>query len=540
MADPAPAAGRCAAGSRWRPRSARCWSPSSSAGRGRRAAHPPRGRRPRPAARRGRRRRGSGLSAGTDPAELLGRGRRGLLPATGRPGRHGAVRHRHAAAGRPAGAPELPPPTATVSAAARLPGAHRALPDGGTVTVGLPAAATDRTVARVRQVTRAGHRPRGARRGRSGLAAGRSGHAAAARAAGPHRPRSAAARARRTVPPSAARCGRTAETADLADALSGLLQRVELARGESERALLSARDFAAAAEHELRTPLTAMRTDLEVLTAHPDLPAAERAEILAQLAARQQRVEDTLAALAQLAAGDLPSPIRTPSSSPTWSRRPSRRPPGRARRASPSRPCCRTARSPSSAPPPGCGWPWTTCSPTPSGTPARAGSGGGRADGRPRAGHRGRRRRRRPARRAGRPSSTASAAAGPRTAPAPDSGWPWSPSRPRCTAARQRSPTAPSAAPARCWTSRGASAPGSSGPGRPARRAAAAPPGPRLGVDAGLRALGVGDRRRRAGQRVEAGAGLREGDDLADRLDPGQQRRQPVPAERRARVRRRP
>jgi two-component system sensor histidine kinase PrrB len=87
--------------------------------------------------------------------------------------------------------------------------------------------------------------------------------------------------------------------------LSGLLRRVERARGESERALVAARDFAAAAEHELRTPLTAMRTDIEVLTAHPGLPAAERVQILAQLAAHQGRVEATLAALAQLAAGEL-------------------------------------------------------------------------------------------------------------------------------------------------------------------------------------------------------------------------------------------
>jgi two-component system sensor histidine kinase PrrB len=105
---------------------------------------------------------------------------------------------------------------------------------------------------------------------------------------------------------------RTAETAEVAEALAGLLHRVELARGESERALVSARDFAAAAEHELRTPLTAMRTDLEVLIAHPDLPAAERAEVLAQLVARQLRVEDTLAALARLAAGDLAEPDRSP------------------------------------------------------------------------------------------------------------------------------------------------------------------------------------------------------------------------------------
>ena len=114
---------------------------------------------------------------------------------------------------------------------------------------------------------------------------------------------------RRPHPGSVAR---TAETAEVAEALAGLLHRVELARGESERALVSARDFAASAEHELRTPLTAMRTDLDVLTAHPDLPAAERADVIAQFVARQQRVEDTLAALSRLATGDLAEPDRSP------------------------------------------------------------------------------------------------------------------------------------------------------------------------------------------------------------------------------------
>jgi two-component system sensor histidine kinase PrrB len=187
-----------------------------------------------------------------------------------------------------------------------------ALAGGGTVTVGLPATATDRTIARVRKGTvlvtalaalaAAGlgwllagpaTRPLRELRDRTARLGGRPG------------PADRAALTSGSV-------ARTAETAEVADALAGLLQRVELARGESERALASARDFAAAAENELRTPLTAMRTDLEVLTAHPDLPAAERSEVLAQLVIRQLRVEDTLAALARLATGDLAEPDRSP------------------------------------------------------------------------------------------------------------------------------------------------------------------------------------------------------------------------------------
>src|SRR5699024_7957720 len=53
----------------------------------------------------------------------------------------------------------------------------------------------------------------------------------------------------------------------------------------------------------------------------------------------------------------------------------------------------------------------------------------------------------------------------------------------------------------------------------------------RLGVDPGLLALLRGNRGRRVGQRVNAAAGLRESDDLADGVHPGQQRHDAVPAE---------
>ncbi|MDQ2723614.1 MAG: HAMP domain-containing histidine kinase, partial [Actinomycetota bacterium] len=66
-------------------------------------------------------------------------------------------------------------------------------------------------------------------------------------------------------------------------------------------------DFAAAARHELRTPLTAMRTDLEVL-GMDRLGETERKQVLADLLRTQSRVQDTLTALGQLAAGDLADP----------------------------------------------------------------------------------------------------------------------------------------------------------------------------------------------------------------------------------------
>ncbi|GAA4794319.1 HAMP domain-containing sensor histidine kinase [Actinomycetospora chlora] len=94
------------------------------------------------------------------------------------------------------------------------------------------------------------------------------------------------------------------ESEELAAALTSMLARLHAERERSTASLHAARDFAAAARHELRTPLTAMRTDLEVLRAHPDLP--ERADVLADVLRAEARVEATLTALGHLAAGDLP------------------------------------------------------------------------------------------------------------------------------------------------------------------------------------------------------------------------------------------
>ena len=208
--------------------------------------------------------------------------------------------------GTAARVPDLPP----VDGAARAGGrsyrvATTALPDGRTLTVGLPTATTDGTVARVRRDTVLVALASAA--GAAGL-----GWLFAGRAIRPLqtlRDRTAALSGR---PAAAERTALTqgpvraaAETAELADALGGLLDRVEAARAEGEQALEAARVFASAASHELRTPLTTLRTDLDVLRAHPDLPAAERATVLEELRTSQDRLEATLTALGQLAAGDL-------------------------------------------------------------------------------------------------------------------------------------------------------------------------------------------------------------------------------------------
>ncbi|MHC1562201.1 sensor histidine kinase [Actinomycetospora sp. C-140] len=104
--------------------------------------------------------------------------------------------------------------------------------------------------------------------------------------------------------PPVVRADGSRESEELADALTAMLARLHAEQERSTASLHAARDFAAAARHELRTPLTAMRTDLEVLAAHPDLP--ERDAVLADVLRAQGRVEATLTALGHLAAGDLP------------------------------------------------------------------------------------------------------------------------------------------------------------------------------------------------------------------------------------------
>ena len=94
------------------------------------------------------------------------------------------------------------------------------------------------------------------------------------------------------------------EAEDLSDAMRGMLSRLAAAQQATTNSLQAAQDFAANAAHELRTPLTAMRADLDTLRIH-DLPAEERAEVVADLSRAQRRVEAIITALGQLASGQL-------------------------------------------------------------------------------------------------------------------------------------------------------------------------------------------------------------------------------------------
>ncbi|MFK0191075.1 sensor histidine kinase [Kitasatospora sp. NPDC090308] len=97
----------------------------------------------------------------------------------------------------------------------------------------------------------------------------------------------------------------TAEVDELSSAIALLLSRYDEQADRTAQALDTARSFSSAASHELRTPLMSLRTNLDVLAAHPDLPAGERAEVLVELQQDHARMLDLLSALSALARGDL-------------------------------------------------------------------------------------------------------------------------------------------------------------------------------------------------------------------------------------------
>lgn len=97
----------------------------------------------------------------------------------------------------------------------------------------------------------------------------------------------------------------TAEVDELSAAIGLLLARYDEQASRTTQALETARSFSSAASHELRTPLMSMRTNLDVLAAHPDLPGDERAEVVGELQHDHARLLELLTALRTLARGDL-------------------------------------------------------------------------------------------------------------------------------------------------------------------------------------------------------------------------------------------
>jgi len=94
------------------------------------------------------------------------------------------------------------------------------------------------------------------------------------------------------------------EVRSLSRALNDMLARLRTSSEATERALEATRRFAADAGHELRTPLTGLRANLDALERNPELPADERAALLRETTAEQDRIVHLLEGLQALARGD--------------------------------------------------------------------------------------------------------------------------------------------------------------------------------------------------------------------------------------------
>jgi two-component system, OmpR family, sensor histidine kinase PrrB len=87
------------------------------------------------------------------------------------------------------------------------------------------------------------------------------------------------------------------EVRSLSGALNGMLARLQASTAATRR-------FAADAGHELRTPLTSLRANLDTLARNPDLPEPERAALLRESSAEQDRIVHLLEGLQALARGE--------------------------------------------------------------------------------------------------------------------------------------------------------------------------------------------------------------------------------------------
>jgi signal transduction histidine kinase len=94
------------------------------------------------------------------------------------------------------------------------------------------------------------------------------------------------------------------EVRSLAGALNEMLARLRASTAALHSALDATRRFTADAGHELRTPLTALRANLDALARNPDLDDEQRAALVREMTAEQERIVHLLEGLQALARGE--------------------------------------------------------------------------------------------------------------------------------------------------------------------------------------------------------------------------------------------
>ena len=96
------------------------------------------------------------------------------------------------------------------------------------------------------------------------------------------------------------------ELGRLATRFNAMLDTIEGSQAALAASVTAQRQLVADASHELRTPVASLRTDIESLIEHPELPADERAGVLADVDTRIEELTALIGDLIELARGDEP------------------------------------------------------------------------------------------------------------------------------------------------------------------------------------------------------------------------------------------
>lgn len=99
---------------------------------------------------------------------------------------------------------------------------------------------------------------------------------------------------------------------DRGDELGRLAATFNAMLGALQRSLSAQRRLVSDASHELRTPLTSLRINVDILAENPDLPAAERKEVLARVSDQVGELSRLVAGVTDLARGEPPATDRFP------------------------------------------------------------------------------------------------------------------------------------------------------------------------------------------------------------------------------------
>jgi two-component system sensor histidine kinase MprB len=104
--------------------------------------------------------------------------------------------------------------------------------------------------------------------------------------------------------------GRTDEVGRLATRFNEMLDTLQASRADLAGSVAAQRQLVADASHELRTPVSSLRTDIEVLLEHPEMPQSDQERLLASARDRAEELGGLIGDVIELARGDRPVETR--------------------------------------------------------------------------------------------------------------------------------------------------------------------------------------------------------------------------------------